>query len=145
NRKRADDMAVHSRILLHQIAAREMHPVKNLEMAVLLYPRQRRMPERIDLDAANGAIVTASPGALLRGLPRRADAADEIDAGIGRALDLDRDLARPDAFTKRHHRASNPSSWHQSRATRMIISAVGSPAEPPARKNPEPQVRGFQR
>ena len=82
-----------ARSLQHQVAARLVHPVEHHHVAGGLEPPQALRPAGIELDGAERLALPAILGAVLTPPPGRADAADEIEAGIKTLRQLDRNLA----------------------------------------------------
>jgi hypothetical protein len=101
-RKRAARRAVVGRALAHEVAARLVQPVENLDPLVRLDPIQRRDPGLGDFDAADGAVGSPLARTIETRDPWRADDSDEGDPGIERRGRFDRDLVSPD-FVQPHH------------------------------------------
>ena len=83
--------------LQHQIARRLVHPVEHDEMGAGLHVLEGRRPALIDLEGADGVGFAGVFRAVLARLPRRVDAADEIEPGVGLVRQLDRHFAVADA------------------------------------------------
>ncbi len=81
-RKGAALLGVMARRLQHQIAPRLVHPVEQQHVAHGFEAREALGPARIELDGADGVGLARVLRAILAPLPRRADAADEIERGV---------------------------------------------------------------
>jgi hypothetical protein len=101
-RKRSAGQAVIGRALPHEVAARLMQPIENLDPLVRLDPVQRRDPGLSDLDAADRSVGSPLARAFEPRGPGRADQSDEREAGVERGGRFDRDLVTPN-FVQSHH------------------------------------------
>jgi len=68
--------------LQHEIAARMMHPVENLDARVDRDAGERLAPAFIHHDGADRSFQAAALGAVFPPMPRRVDRADEVNAGV---------------------------------------------------------------
>src|SRR3569833_3639705 len=86
-----------ARRLDQQIPRRLVHPVEQHEVCAGLDVLEPRREARIEMDGADGRALAAVLWTGLALGPRRADAADEVDPGVGRGRQIDRLLAGADA------------------------------------------------
>ena len=84
------------RTLQHQIAARQVQPVRSLRDWVEVDPLQRRHPWFENLEPADRAIMAPCRGTSRREVQARTDAADEYQPGIARRRHLDGQLSFAD-------------------------------------------------
>src|SRR5207302_4116072 len=103
-RKRAAGMTQMCRRLLDEVAPSLVHPVEQPQMAVESQVLEPRRIQRIELDPADRIGFGRVLRALGAQLERRADAADEIDAGIVGGRQLDCHLTRPHIAASAHIR-----------------------------------------
>ena len=92
-------VGVVARCLHYQVAPRLMHEIEQDEMRAPRNTFQRRRIARLDVDGTFGIRTTRVLRAFAAFFPRRADAADEIDPGIERVRQRDRDFARSNVLT----------------------------------------------
>ena len=95
-------LTVIGRALAHEIAARFMQPIEDLDPLERLDPVQRRDPGLGDLDAADRAVRSPLARTFEARRPGRADDADEREAGVERSGRFDRDLVTPDFVQPDH-------------------------------------------
>src|SRR5262245_56331428 len=89
--------AAMSRNLEHKRARRPVHPIEKDDMGAGFDVLESLAPAGVDLDNANRLGFARVLRAVLALFPGCADAADEIDAGIMLAREIDGLLALPDA------------------------------------------------
>jgi hypothetical protein len=82
-----------------------MQPVEHFQALVLRHAVERATPRLEDLDMALRAVGSALARAFEPIGPRRVDAPDEHETGVGRGRRIDRDLAVA-YFIISHHSAS---------------------------------------
>ena len=85
--------AVMPRRLHHEVAPRAIHEIENDEMRAGRDAVERGRVARIELDGAHGVRAARVLRAFVAPRPRRADAPDEIDAGVEFVRQRDGDLA----------------------------------------------------
>src|SRR6185437_15200698 len=89
------------RRLHEEIPRRLVHPVKQHKVRAGLDVLEPCREARRELDGADLVALAAVLGTVLARGPRRADAADEIDAGVWCGRQVDRLLAGADAEVRR--------------------------------------------
>src|SRR5215510_4312871 len=93
------------RALPHQVAPRQVHPIEDLDALIVVDAVESRDPRREDLDAAGRPVGAPLARAHQTVGPRRVDASDEDEAGIGSGRRIDRNLARPDLVAPDHRQS----------------------------------------
>ena len=116
-----------ARHLHHEVAPRFRHPIHDLQMRVALDPGKRRMPARIDLDAAFRPFEIAVMGTVRTCRPRGTQHADEIDHGIEGRRTFDGDFAGPNRLLHRAHPTNGSRSGGGTGTSNTLIVIEISP------------------